>query len=400
MKTSSESDSVIASSEQECNCVSFVVNSASFCVLTDDRPTINAAIDLLCMGAQAESIQLGSEDPQSSLIRLPDSAIVCLSECVREFGTTQVQLCWVVPNGDPVSLARVTNGRLTVLNLRHCQSLGPAGACEVADRIRGGEIQRLALAYTYIQDEGMRAICAALMDSRTLKELDLSSNSFTDIAMDYLSKLLQKTGTLSTLKLEGLRINSLGAGWLASGIARNRSVANLHIGHSSHNDEAVKQIALAMCENKGVVYLGLEFSTIQSAGATHLGLMLEKNCSLRVLDLSFNKLRDEMQPIAQGLARNHSLRELNLGVNKIRDQGATELAAGLGKNMGLRSLRLSSNKFGSVGARALMDAMVMNKTHETLDIKGNWLTESCVAELIKRANGAGITLIVGNQRYR
>eukprot|EP00761_Pharyngomonas_kirbyi_P007379 gb/GECH01007389.1/.p1 GENE.gb/GECH01007389.1/~~gb/GECH01007389.1/.p1 ORF type:complete len:185 (+),score=38.73 gb/GECH01007389.1/:1-555(+) len=91
---------------------------------------------------------------------------------------------------------------------------------------------------------------------------------------------------------------------------------------------------------------------------------LENHPSLRILDLSDNKITD-CKWIAQFLNSIEGLEELNLRKNTIDDQGVQSLCDVLRKHRGLKKVLLGENqKITNTGAQKLLQAVKENKAGE------------------------------------
>ena len=95
--------------------------------------------------------------------------------------------------------------------------------------------------------------------------------------------------------------------------------------------------------------LSLEANNLSEQGLACLGPWLENNQYLRVLNLSYNKLRDpvSLPAFTQSLAKASHLKELSLKMCKITDALMKELVSGLPP--GLAKLNLSYNRITKDG---------------------------------------------------
>ena len=76
--------------------------------------------------------------------------------------------------------------------------------------------------------------------------------------------------------------------------------------------------------------------------------MLEENTSLRMLDISWNYIRDDgAVAIGKAIGKNDTLKWLNLGYNAFCDKGTEFLADSLETNKCLEYLDLTANKINS-----------------------------------------------------
>jgi Ran GTPase-activating protein (RanGAP) involved in mRNA processing and transport len=85
--------------------------------------------------------------------------------------------------------------------------------------------------------------------------------------------------------------------------------------------------------------------------------------------VSYGLVPETVEPIAEALKTNKSLKILNLSRNRIRDQGATALSFALRINDTLESLDVSWNEIGAPGAVSIADTLLVNQTLLDLNIE-------------------------------
>ncbi len=144
--------------------------------------------------------------------------------------------------------------------------IGPVGANAVAAMVAvTGALTKLSLAWNELGEEGTKAICEALKQNKTLKELDLSGrdNIGGEAGAEHVADMLGVNGALTKMSLAE---NKLG-------------------------EEGTKAICEALKQNKTLKELDLSGSNIGgAAGAKHVADMLGVNGGLTSLDLSNNAL--------------------------------------------------------------------------------------------------------------
>ena len=104
-------------------------------------------------------------------------------------------------------------------------------------------------------------------------------------------------------------------------------------------DESCKHIAWGVARSASLRRLAAPRCSIGDAGAAALGRALEVNAVLQHLDLSGNCFRT-VQSIAAGLRVNPALEDLHLAQNELDSLAATHLADALTLNRTLRTLDL------------------------------------------------------------
>ena len=101
--------------------------------------------------------------------------------------------------------------------------------------------------------------------------------------------------------------------------------------------------------------LHIENTQLTDAICAKLLLNLEKNCSVRLLNLSKNLLSDSCCESFKGyLSKNDTIEELYLHWNSIKSEGAAKIAQGILENYFLKVLDLSWNAIGGGSRENLM----------------------------------------------
>ncbi|XP_067833180.1 NACHT, LRR and PYD domains-containing protein 12-like [Heptranchias perlo] len=102
------------------------------------------------------------------------------------------------------------NRSLTELDLSDNQ-LGDLGVSQLSEALRNPDcmIQKLALYTNHLTDICLEGLASALSTNRSLTELELGRNSFTDQSFPDLLHLIQNCKSLKDIRLEGKRFSSL-----------------------------------------------------------------------------------------------------------------------------------------------------------------------------------------------
>lgn len=102
----------------------------------------------------------------------------------------------------------------------------------------------------------------------------------------------------------------------------------------------------------------------------------ESSCTLKLLDLSWNKIEQKgLDALFRALENNKSLEHLNIGSNHAVGKSlSTRLTAMLSKNVSLREFICTNNKLAGSGILGAMGkAMAVNKTLKIMDLSSNCL---------------------------
>lgn len=281
-----------------------------------------------------------------------------------------------------------TNTVLKEISMREC-FLRKDGAIEFANALQINpalQLRRLNLSQNYVEDEGAKALAAALKahdnledvnlsgnsigddgigaladalkGKRSLKVLDLSNNSFSDTGAKKIAELVKSLPHLHTLKLGENQIGKEGAKALAAAMKTHQCLKSLDLYRTCLGDEGVEFIADALKENTSLVELRLGWVGIKDS-IKALADALRVNKNLSKLDNCCNNI-DFTGDIASALMVNTTLMDLDMSMNNIETLGACVLAAVL-KDRPMNSIDLSHNRIGEKGITALEEAFANKK---------------------------------------
>ncbi|KAJ3146693.1 T-complex-associated testis-expressed protein 1 [Geranomyces michiganensis] len=214
-------------------------------------------------------------------------------------------------------------------------------------------LRRLTVAASGIDDDRCHLIANALMDNRTLEQLDLSHNLISDAGAHALATALASpTTTLTHLTLSSNRIGQPGATFLATALASNATLTHLRLRMNHLSDRGGLALFTALRENTTLQALDVSCNQMAALTVDSLCKALKVNGkALLELDLSCNKLGTA--DVAKDLMRSTTLEAGKANVVPPRiappDDGkeAAEDAAG----------------------KAIFDAISQNKYMTHLDIR-------------------------------
>jgi hypothetical protein len=152
-------------------------------------------------------------------------------------------------------------------------------------------------------------------------------------------------------------------------------------------DEA-RLLGMALCNIPSLQSLVLKDRTLESAGLAELAPALYQNTSIKVLDMSGNRLSDmESAGILRDILRsNKTITTLDLSGNRFGQTiGAADcIAEGLGSNSTLMETHLTYCALGNGGVSALARNLVSrNTTLHKLTLKYNFITSTGVGVLLE-----------------
>jgi hypothetical protein len=191
---------------------------------------------------------------------------------------------------------------LASLNFKD-NGIGPVGSKSVAAMVAvTGGLTKMSLAQNELGEEGTKAICEALEQNKTLKELDISGAEY-----------------------KGNIGGSAGAKHVAKMLGVNGRLTKISLARNNLEEEGTKAICEALEQNTTLKELDIsghqEYSNIGgSAGAKHVAKMVRVNDGLTALDLSCNDLKVEgVSAVCEAIQSNKEtkLASLNMGASSI-----------------------------------------------------------------------------------
>ena len=231
-----------------------------------------------------------------------------------------------------------------------------------------GALTKLSLAHNRLEKEGTKAICEALKQNKTLKELDLSGRAIGgEAGAKHVADMLGVNGGLTRVDVRRNNIAGDGAAQLAAAV-----LGNLQI-------EMFNEIPIKEMRANSLTELDLKGKDVGVEGVLVVAGLIPVMGSLTSLLLAENELGDDgAEALSIGLKENKSLTSLDLrgkgyGGGRIGPRGAMALASAIAVNGSLTKINVSWNSFGSEGAKVFADALRVNGGLTSLDLSSNQL---------------------------
>jgi Ran GTPase-activating protein (RanGAP) involved in mRNA processing and transport len=250
-------------------------------------------------------------------------------------------------------MVAVTGG-LTSLNLSSNQLCGltqplfghgrgtytAEGITAIADALRvNGGLTKLSLAANKLGDEGTKAICEALEQNKTLKELDISGD------IDGESNIGGTAGVKHVAKMLGVN-----GGLTSIDLSRNQLCGLDAYGQGTYTAEGIIVIADALRVNGALTSVDVGWNDITGNVAQELATVVLSKPTLEIFcNIPIKKLRAD------------SLSELDLSGKGVGVTGALVLANLLPVTGALTTLDLSFNDLKYEGISAVCKAIKSNK---------------------------------------
>ena len=312
----------------------------------------------------------------------------------------------------------------------HCGSNtgGSAGAKHVAKMVRvNGALTKLSLAQNKLEEVGTKAICEALEQNTTLKELDISGGYKGNIGgsagAKHVAKMLGVNGGLTSINLSENALcgvvqsfGGVSGTYTAEGITAIADALRVNGGltsidlsgnqlcgiwtdddgdqHGTYTAEGITAIADALRVNGGLTKLSLAINNLMEEGTKAICEALEQNRTLKELDISGGEYHDNIggsagaKHVAKMLGVNGALTALNLFSNDLKDEGVSAVCEAIqsNKETKLASLNFGNNGIHPVGANAVAAMVAVTGALTALDLSFNDLNDdgvSAVCEAIQ-----------------
>jgi len=214
-------------------------------------------------------------------------------------------------------------------------------------------------------------------------------NSFDDECITILTGALVVSKTIKTLSVSSGDVTAYGWRFLSS-VLRSpiSSLERLTIWGCLLNDEGIIVIGLSLIKNKVLNYLKISGSSdITPAGWQGFSTCLRSPaCALQELDF---RHCDTVNGIAGALAVNTSVQKLNISASSLPDAGAIEIADALAVNSSLKVLRMNGNRSVTAsGWVAFFNRLRYSACSlEKLDVSSNNIDDEGAAALVDLVAG-------------
>ena len=249
-------------------------------------------------------------------------------------------------------------------------------------------------------------ILQALKDLSKITILDLNNNNMTGQVAEDLANVIKNNPGLEELYLSDNSLKT-SAGVILKALKQNSFLTKLHFNDNLMTEEVAEDLAGVIKNN-----INLEELCI---GNNELGLSaimilqaLQKNCRLKVLNLSQNNLTAHVaEDLARIIKNNQGIKELYLSNNNLKtsavviikalkenlvltklylnntlmtDEVAEDLSNIIKNNTNLQALHIDNNNLG-LSAAPILQALQENCNLQTLDLGSNIMTGQVVEDL-------------------
>jgi hypothetical protein len=253
-------------------------------------------------------------------------------------------------------------------------------------------LQRLCLRGRAVNLTGLETLL--LSDNSGITELEIRK-TYGGQPMLGLSRVLQALGrrpTLTKLGLHGCPLDRDEARLLRMALCNIQSLQSLVLTGGTLESAGLAELAPALYHNTTIKVLDMSENKLNDMeSAETLSDILHSNKTITTLDLSestFGKTTGAIECITDGLGSNSTLMEIHLTLCALGDDGVSALERNLGsRNTTLEKLNLKYNRITSTGVGVLLETMEHSSQHITiLDLENNHIGNEG-ASLLARALG-------------
>ncbi|GCC21595.1 NACHT, LRR and PYD domains-containing protein 3-like isoform X1 [Chiloscyllium punctatum] len=204
----------------------------------------------------------------------------------------------------------------------------------------------LDLQNCYIQHEELQHVAPLLYKCQHLR---LSNNELGGSGLKLLCSALRNCDCkIQKLELQSVAVTESCVVDFASALCTNRSLTDLNLSINKLGDVGIKRLSVALRHLECKIQnLQLTVVDLTDSCALDLSSALNVNTSVRILNLSYNKLQDSGLRTFSAFLKNPEckLQELSLDENCLTDDCAKDFTSALSTNRSLVVLSLESNFF-------------------------------------------------------
>jgi len=284
------------------------------------------------------------------------------------------------------------------------ENISPAGVKLIAEALRTsvtGGLTKVSLAKNELGEEGTKAICEALEQNKTLKELDISGEKFGK------SNIGGTAGAKHVAKMVGIN-----GGLTSIDLSRNQLCGILRyvdVGQQgSYTSEGITAITNALRVNGGLTVTNLLGNQLDAESAKMLAEVAKQKdislCGIQRDQTTANFLYKELEPpdaillgsdLSQAVVTG-ALTSVKLGGKKLGDEGWGAIFAAIcgNKDSKIMSMDACSENIGPAGVKLIAEALHTSVTGSltVANLLRNELDAESAKMLVQVAKQKGISL--------
>ncbi|EGG14190.1 hypothetical protein DFA_11959 [Cavenderia fasciculata] len=235
--------------------------------------------------------------------------------------------------------------------------------------ISGVPLQFTALQLTLVENTSTKHVTDTLSILNTLSSVRLNKLTIT-INFQVNSKVVHHIATLiQKSRCKSIKLSAFqnGQQTLYPKLADLKGKGQFHyleeidIGGSRAGDLAVVSIEQFINHSQSkITVLNLESCALGQKGLTSLCVALASNNTIHTLNLSFNRIGDEVSGLTNLVATKKNITSLNLNENRIAHHGGIAISQLLDQSDHLKTLILSTNPFSSTSLALILSSISQN----------------------------------------
>ncbi|CAF3706047.1 unnamed protein product [Rotaria socialis] len=280
----------------------------------------------------------------------------------------------------------LVNAALQALNLSN-NTVYSEGAAAITNALsKNQSLKILNLSHNEIKRLGSKAdVKNFLINNHSIRDIDLSLNSFADSAILGIAEGLSNNSTLITLNLTSNEFGNKGIIGIFEALLENLTLQHLFIGDNKISDNAVESMLTMFHDNSVLKSISIRAGQFSTDGFSKILRYLEQSV-LTSIDLSYSAFHsdEEFYILADSLRKNDHLQTVDLSGVGITNRQLRRLAKAFKypTNSVITHLNLSSNTIDQRGASTLADMLALNNTLLELNLEHNRINDDALKLLL------------------
>ena len=222
-----------------------------------------------------------------------------------------------------------------------------------------------------------------------VRDIDLRENKLTKEALYDLQTPLAGLRFIHTLSLNGCALWDYGAEVVFNAVSNSKTLKQLHLSDNFFSEAAAPFVAKYIRRNTPLEVLHIDYNKLRD-GLNEIAEALEDNTNLRTLGVNDNGIECSGCVGLQNVFTKNAAKItfLDLSVNNIGMQGCLSLSKGLMKNTHLQKIDLGANpEMTDLGVTALTACLRQNRALKHLDLTNCFLSDECVDPTVESMRG-------------
>ncbi|XP_065904422.1 protein NLRC5-like [Dysidea avara] len=287
---------------------------------------------------------------------------------ITKLENVQLQNCKLQGNGALVIFASLKNKvGLNSLDVSH-NKITVKGASQLSRALYTitNTLTHIKLISCKLKPSSLAEIFDSLQFATSLVCLDVSSNTISIDVAYKLSSLIDQNCNLEILNVANCALQRESFLMIMNVIKASRSIQQLNISSNIISGDIARSLDIFLTNSNSLKHLELSDCRIHEHG---LPTILENVQRLSYLDLSFNKISDEAaKKLAISLKNNVTLEFLSLAYCHLQEMGINSITLAVRDNTSLKALNLSHHIIDSQAANYLSYLIITNALLRDLDL--------------------------------